>query len=360
MIVLHVLPYDLARGAQRYARALVDRLDGGSDRHLILTLFESDPVLLRADLEMNIPRGVLRQMGLDPRVVTRLRKAVEEVGPDVLVAHGGEPAKYGAIAAPRALPIVYLSIGSSHPRLSRPWNRAIHRWYTGRADMVVAVSSDVAEEARGLHGVAEDRVVVIPNGRDAAAFRPRASRRPGPVRLIFVGHLDEGKRPSLFVALVEALTEKGHEVVGTIVGEGPLAEFLRPAAESAGVDMLGRRDDVNELMADSDILVLTSRPPEGLPGVLIEAGLCAIPSVTTRIPGASDVVEDGATGLIVDLDDFEGLVEASERLVADEQLRIEMGANAREACLARFTLDATVEQWRSVLAAAVSARRGLL
>ncbi len=349
MSVIHILPFDLARGAQRYARALVDRLDSSDDRHLILTLFRTEPVLLKADVELDVPQGSLRRLGLDPRVVFRLRRALRQLRPSAVVAHGGEPAKYATLAAPKHLPIAYLSIGSAHPNLRRPLSRALHRRYTRRADVVVAVSSDVAREARDLHGVPEQRVVVIPNGRDAEIFRPRESPGKGRVRLIFVGHLDPGKRPDRFIDLVGELGKRGFEVEARMVGEGPLAEDIRPAAEEAGVAILGRRDDVAELMADSDILVMTSRPPEGMPGVLIEAGLSGLAVVSTRIPGSGDVIEDGVTGLLVDIDDFAALVDAVGLLVTDTETRVEMGTRARAVCLERFTLEATAGRWRQVL-----------
>jgi glycosyltransferase involved in cell wall biosynthesis len=348
-LVLHILPYDLARGAQRYARALVDYLDPGRERHRILTLFAAEPVLLEPDYELNVPRGGLRKLGVDPRAVIRLRKTLREVQPAALVAHGGEPAKYAALAAQDDLPIAYLSIGSAHPNLRRPTSRYFHRMYTRRADVVVAVSSDVAREAQTTHGLSADRIVVIPNGRDAALFRPMEIRREGPVRLIFIGHLDDGKRPEIFIRMVEALSSRGLDVEARIVGEGHRGPELEPAATGAGVAMLGRRDDVPELLADSDILILTSRPPEGMPGVLIEAGLTGLASVSTRIPGAADVIDDGVTGMLVDVFDFDALVDAVERLVNHEALRTDMGRRARERCLDRFTLEATAERWQRLL-----------
>ncbi|HEX6148080.1 MAG TPA: glycosyltransferase family 4 protein [Acidimicrobiia bacterium] len=347
--VVHILPFDLARGAQRYARALVDLLDTPDQRHLILTLFAAGPVLLRPDVELDVPQGMLRRLGVDPRVVLRLRSTLKELKPDAVVAHGGEPAKYVALAAPRRLPVVYLSIGSAHPNLSRPLSRAIHRMYTRRADVVVAVSNDVAAEVRAMPGVLESRVVVIPNGRDPGLFRPGETRREGPVRMIFVGHLDAGKRPQRFIDLVGELRRRGLEVEAQMVGEGPLADEIAPAAEAAGVALLGRRDDVARLMADSDLLVLTSRPPEGMPGVLIEAGLSGLAAVSTRIPGSADVIDDEVTGLLVDVEDFADLVDATETLVTNPELRAEMGRRARELCLQRFTLEATADRWHRVL-----------
>ena len=349
-VVLHVLPYDLARGAQRYARTLVDALAAEREAHQILTLFRADPVLLRPDVELDVPRGLLRRIGLDPRVVWRLRSVVRRIGPAVVVAHGGESAKYAAIALPRHLPLVYLKIGTAHQALQRKANRSLHGYYTRRADVVAAVSSDVAEEANRLYDVPKDRLVVIPNARDPVDFPTDIGGKNGPPRVIFVGHLDSGKRPDWFIDVIAALRGEDLEFAAAMVGDGPLEQSLGSSAADAGIEMLGRRSDVPQLLSESDIFVFTSLPPgEGMPGVLIEAGLSGLATVATRVPGARDVIEDGVTGLLVDIEDMPGLIDAVRRLVSDRALREAMGQKARTRCMDMFTLQTSVEHWHEVL-----------
>ena len=58
-----------------------------------------------------------------------------------------------------------------------------------------------------------------------------------------------------------------------------------------GVELLGPRSDVPELLRSADVFVFTSLPTgEGMPGVLIEAGLSGLPAVSTPVPGAATVV----------------------------------------------------------------------
>ena len=347
-LILHVLPYDLARGAQRYARSLVDSFQADEDTHQIVTLFRSDPVLLRPDVELDVPQGLMRRAGLDPRVVTRLRRAIRRIAPEALVAHGGESAKYASLAAPKDLPMIYLKIGTAHESLNQTARKGLHGFYTRRADVIAAVSSDVAEEAHVVYGVPRSRLVVLPNARDSDVYAPGKLERDIP-RLIFVGHLDPGKRPDWFIDVVHGLRERRRDFEAVMVGDGPLEESLRSRAEAEGIAMLGRRDDVPDLLSASDIFVFTSLPPgEGMPGVLIEAGLAGLATATTRVPGARDVIEDGVTGLIVDIDDKDGLVEAVDRLVRDPTLRRSMGKQARARCLERFSLEASAEQWRDL------------
>ena len=349
-LILHVLPYDLARGAQRYARSLVDILGGDEDSHQIMTLFRADPVLLSPDVELDVPQGPLRRLGLDPRVVLRLRREVRRLRPEVVVAHGGESAKYAALAIPKDMPLVYLKIGTAHKSLQRKARKGLHGYYTRRADVIAAVSSDVAEEAHRLYGVPESRLMVLPNARDPDVFRPRDGRAEYDTpRLIFVGHLDPGKRPDWFIDVVEELRRRNRDFEAVMVGDGPLEQTMRNRGEAAGVEVLGRSDDVPGLLAGSDIFVFTSLPPgEGMPGVLIEAALAGLATVSTRVPGARDVIEDGVSGLLVDIDDRAGLIEAVDRLVGDEPLRRSMGEQARARCLEGFTLEASAEAWRGV------------
>lgn len=87
-----------------------------------------------------------------------------------------------------------------------------------------------------------------------------------------------------------------------------------------------------------------------MPGVLIEAGLSALPTVSTDVPGARDVIVPGETGWIVRPDAPLEAVAYLERLVGDADTRRAMGSSARRRCLAHFTLDASAEAWRRLFA----------
>jgi glycosyltransferase involved in cell wall biosynthesis len=215
---------------------------------------------------------------------------------------------------------------------------------------VAAVSSDVADEANEVYDVPRERLVVIPNARDPEAFPERSSEGALLPRLIFVGHLDSGKRPDWFIDLVTTLRGEGIDFEASMIGDGPLETSLRADADRAGVEMLGRRDDVPDLLCRSDIFVFTSLAPgEGMPGVLIEAAMAGLATVATRVPGARDVIEDGVTGWLVDIDDRAGMVDAVRRLVTDSELRTSMGRKARERAIEKFSLQASVENWHRVL-----------
>jgi glycosyltransferase involved in cell wall biosynthesis len=332
-MVVHVLPLDMARGAQVFARGLCDEL---GPEHRVLTLFAGEPAVLRPDVKLGVPPGRLRKA--DPRALLRLRRALRRLRPSAVVAHGGEALRYAALARPRGTPLVYLKIGLTKGLLRGRARLALLRAVARRADAVVGVSDEMVEEARELLGVP---ALLIPNGRDHESYIPG----PGsdPPRAAFVGELNAAKRPDLFCDVIREVRGRGTSLDAVVVGDGP----LRPRLE--GVEVLGRRDDVPALLAGSDLLVFTGSGVEGMPGVLIEAGLCGLPAVTTDVPGARSVMADGVTGFVAA--DRPGLVEHVDRLARDADLRRRMGAAARERCLERFTMEASARQWQALLEA---------
>jgi glycosyltransferase involved in cell wall biosynthesis len=320
-------------------------------RNLIVTLFRGEGHALDADVALDIPRGYLRRLGLDPRAVLGLRRLIRDINPGLVVAHGGEPAKYAAFALKGSTPLVYVSIGSAHQNLDRRRSSALRRYYLRRCNVVVAVSDAVASELVSRDGVPADKVAVIPNGRDPSIYRPdHVDHASGVPRLIWVGQLDVTKRPEIFIEVIQKLADEGIMVEATMVGDGPRGSELSVAAAKAGVSMTGRRADVPDLLASADLFVFTGRPPEGMPGVLIEAGMSGLATVTTRVPGADEVISDSVTGILVDVDDRVGLFEGVKSLVTDVTRRREMGIEARARCIESFSIDATISLWRELFA----------
>jgi glycosyltransferase involved in cell wall biosynthesis len=355
-LVLHILPIDLSRGAQTYAKALRGRLDRPEVRHRTVTLFASSRGALDPDVRLDAPPGLARRVGLDVRALRRLRRLVREERPDVVVAHGSEPLKYAVLAGVPRDRLVYYKIGVGGSLLRGP-RRLLHRWLLRRLGTVAAVSEDAAREARNL-GVDPARLRVIVNGRDPTAYRLRTpSASQAVVRLLFVGHLTTSKRPDVFVALVRALRAQGITVEAKIAGDGPMLDSMRRAGLDWSIDVLGRVDDVPALLAEGDVFVFTSMPEgEGMPGVLIEAGMSGLPVVATDVPGVSEVVEEGVTGFVVPVDDFDALVRGVSVLVDDGELRHRFGAAARARCEQRFSADASIGEWQALLAEVIRNR----
>ena len=288
---------------------------------------------MEIDLPLDHPGGSHPAEGFEPRLALRLRRVLARLDPAAVVAHGGDAMKYvlpAVIGTGR--PLVYCVIGTYAGRPSR-----LHEWRWRRimasADLVVAVGDDVLGECTGRFRVPPQRVVAIPNGRDPSQYRPRSGpTSPAASMLIFVGALTPQKQPDRFVDVVGRLHAEGRIVHAQIAGDGPLADTLAPVAAAQGIELLGPRSDVPELLRRADVLVFTSLPTgEGMPGVLIEAGLSGLPAVSTAVPGAAAVICDGCSGMIVE-DSVAAIASAVAQLLDDPDRRTAMGAAARSWC----------------------------
>jgi glycosyltransferase involved in cell wall biosynthesis len=353
--VLHVIPTALGRGAQVFARALVDQLGGSAGGHTLVSLFDGEHGV-RVDRALGLPGGAGAATGLHPPALARLARVLSDIRPDLVLAHGGDAFKYLALAT--RSPIAYCVIGTWPATARRSPQSLIWRALIRRAWVSAAVSDDVAADLHQVLAVPDERIVVIPNGRDAERFRPATAQRRGEqVSLLFVGAFTEGKRPDRFVDLVRCLQEKGLAVRAAMVGDGPLRRTLEPSASSAGIELVGFRDDVVPFLQTADVLVFPSAPDgEGMPGVLIEAGLCSLPVVATRVAGTSTVLEEGRTGMLVDVDDAAALAAAVTTLVQDPLRRHAMGQAARDRCVTRFALPVVADRWDALFTLMVSAR----
>ena len=346
--ILHVLPADVARGAQVFARTLRDSLDGRPDRHRTLALFASGPGPLRPDLALGVASRHSRSLGLQPGAVAALRRTLADAAPDVIVAHGGEALKYAVAAGGRGGALVYTKTGVSHGSLRGRGHLGLYRLLVRRATMVVGVSQESVREATDLLGVPGDRVRLVVNGRDPEAYRPAAPRPPSGVpRLLFLGHLTATKDPHRFVEVVRGVRARGVAVSAAVAGDGPLLGLLRALGPEAGVEVLGRLDDVVDELASADVVVFPGRPEgEGMPGVFIEAGMCGVPVVATDVPGASTVIDHGRTGLVVPVGDLGALIDAVVDVLADPGRRRRMGEEARRRCVEHWSLDAVATRWQ--------------
>jgi glycosyltransferase involved in cell wall biosynthesis len=219
------------------------------------------------------------------------------------------------------------------------------------AEKIIVPSPSVARVAREWAGVAEEKIVVIPNAIDLADWRDAqstvAAANPRPYPIAFLGRLDPIKDVP---TLVRAAAELGSLVHLHIYGEGSdRARIEQTIAETkALVTMHGAVASPQAALSQSGLLVLPSLA-EGFGLVLIEAMAAGVPVVATDVAGIRDVVRNEETGLLARPADATSLAATIRRVVEDEELRSRLIANAAIDVRDRFTWDAVLPQYRSLL-----------
>lgn len=202
-----------------------------------------------------------------------------------------------------------------------------------RARVVVAVSSALAEWARGLG--AHD-VRVIPNAVDVP---PDSGTESEPPTILFAGRLSKEKG-------VLELSAAAHGLPLVIVGDGPLRSRV-PAARG-----FVPREELDGLFRSAAVVACPSRR-EGFGMACLEAMAFGKPVVASAVGGLLDLVVDGETGVLVPPNDVDALRGALTSLLADAEHRRRLGGAARERARTRFSWDTVIP---ATLAAYESAR----
>ena len=152
----------------------------------------------------------------------------------------------------------------------------------------------------------------------------------------FIGRITKIKRPDRFLDAIAELKKRGTALEFFIAGDGDLLDTSRERIlrENLPVKVLGWQSNIEKVLASADIVVLTS-DNEGTPLSLIQAGMAGLPVVTTRVGSVPEVVLDGTTGIITSLD-VQEIADALEKLANSSNLRVHMGAAAKEFTMANF------------------------
>jgi glycosyltransferase involved in cell wall biosynthesis len=364
--VLLVITLAEVGGAQSYVASLLPAL---AERYDVVLAAHGEGPLLEAAAEAGAQFVPLRHVRRPIRPWRDLAGLVELVRllrrerPQIVHASSSKAGVLGRLAAVATrVPIRFFTVHgwafSANSGLPSLLYRVTDRLMAPLTTMTICVSEH--ELAAGLEAgtCRVERSVVIRNAVDVGAA-PRSRHDRSVPRLIAVGRL---KAPKDFLALIRALAElPDGSFEALIVGDGPERAEVEAEARRLGlagrVRLAGEREDVAELLADSDVFVLSSRS-EGLPVSVLEAMAAELPVVASEVGGLAELVVDGETGILVPPGDVQALATALGRLVAEPELRRSLGAAGRVRAETSFDLasfrQAHLELYQGQLAGAVA------
>jgi glycosyltransferase involved in cell wall biosynthesis len=230
-----------------------------------------------------------------------------------------------------------------HHHFEPRW-RGLEAWILRRADAVLTVSEHSRTELL-QEGVDPARITIAYNGidgPDTADPEPPDTWPADGLRLLYLGRLEDRKRPELALRTLAALGRAGHRASLVVVGEGPARDALVATATELGiaerVRFLGRVGDERKWsLYDGAELLLFGSTMEGFGLVVAEAQSRGLPAVAARGTATAEALRDGETGLLADPTPEAFAAAATELL--DPARRARMGTSAREFA-ARFTWDA--------------------
>ena len=298
-----------------------------------------DLVTLRKD-PLNDIGGISLDAGSKMSYVNkiwRLRKIISELRPDILHAHYAT--SYGFLASLTSHPRIVLSVWGDDIVVFPTKNilfKMIVRHSLNKAAHITCTSQFLKNKVID-YGYESKRIDVIPFGIDLNKFA--ISQRPlnNPVRVGIAKAFKAKYGINFLLIAFQKIINSGRAAELILAGRGDQEEEYKKLAISLGLKeqtkFLGflQHDEIPGFLAGLDISVMPSiSDGESFGVAALEASASGLPVVATKVGGVSEVVIDGATGILVDRCNSDQLAVAINKLIDNPGLRIQMGLAGRD------------------------------
>src|ERR1051325_9914547 len=343
-------------GSERQA-VQVTRLLGESGRYNVhlACLDPTGPLRAEADaLGLEIPAFPLTRF-YDRNMLTQLRRFaryLRERRIEVVQSYDFYTNVFGMTGAALARTPVRIAARRESAGTKTDAQRFVERCAFRLSHAVAANSEAVRRELIG-DGVPASKIVTVYNGMDTSRVRPmpELNREETLERLglprgrRFVTIVANMRHPlkdqGMFLRAARRVRERVEDAAFVLAGEGGLVESYRALASELGLEghafFTGRCARVAELLAVSDVCVLSSRGVEGFSNSIIEYMAAARPVVATDIGGAAEAVADGETGYVIRCGDVEALAARVSELLEDPERAREMGERGLQRVREKFS-----------------------
>ena len=365
--VFHIIDHLGLGGAQTFLLDLALEQQKSGRIHPVLCVLRENTALsdryrtLGLEIEhLGVRRNNLMEiLSILPRLIRRLRGQPVDLVHTHLFASGF----FGRLAARfSGVPVIIHEQRneSEHTNLFGKW---IDRHLGSLASAVICVSESTRDFNVHEKGIDPHKAEVIPNAINLDRFHREAFKMdpagclddldlpPTAKIVIGVGRLVPEKRFEVFLKAARLIHEAYPEARFLILGDGSERGSLERLAESLGIGsatrFAGMRSDVLALLSCSHVFVLTS-DYEGLPLTLLEAMALQVPAVATDVDGTSEVLSDGAGGIVVPRNSPEAVADAVVSLLRDERRAQDIGLQGRRLVEEKYNIQVVQEQTYAV------------
>jgi len=284
-----------------------------------------------------------------------LLKLIREFRPDVIHTHTAKAGVLGRIAGMISFPRAK-RIHTYHGHLLHgyfaPWKTLfiviVEKFLASHSSALIAIGNQVRDDllAAGI-GKRRQYAVIFPglsklNTQSKSSARKEIELKEDQIYIVFVGRLTQIKRPDRLIEIARHLQENHPKVNLVIAGAGEKYGEIRDLArkELLPIILLGWRNDIARILSAGDMAILTS-DNEGIPLSLIQASLVGLPIVSTKVGSVADIVVDGNTGILTEVDS-KSLIYAVDHLLANPEKMAKFGQMGKERAVTLFSLQGMI------------------
>ncbi|WP_310489039.1 glycosyltransferase family 4 protein [Chamaesiphon sp. VAR_69_metabat_338] len=350
--ILYVITKAELGGAQAHVYDLMNSLHRDYEVHLAVG---AAGVLTEKAIDLGIKVHIIDNLkrSINPtsdlKSIQQCIAIIKLIQPDLVHCHSSKAGVVARIAAWRCrVPVIFTAHGwgfdPRSPLIQRNIALGVEKILAPISTKVICVSESDRQLAIALKVTSPELAVTIHNGIENKPIATAAPERQPP-KLIMVARFNRAQKDQQ--TLMQAIAKLKEPVELLLVGTGPDWEASKTIAKDLGitdrVSFLGDRLDVPELLANSQIFVLSTHY-EGAPISILEAMRCGLPIIATNVNGIPEQVADGETGLLVPHQDVDALTAAIANLIKNPDLRQQMGVAGKHKFAKEFTVEQMAEK----------------
>lgn len=286
---------------------------------------------------------------LDIGFVWRLRRVLINERPDIVHCHSRRGADFlgGQAASMAGIPALLSR------RVDNSESALVSSLRFRRFARIIAISENIASILKNA-GVQEQRLVVIRSAVDVDQMSPSSDRSA------LAGEFGIRERDIAIAVVAQLIPRKGHRFLFealsklsahaaslrlVVFGSGIIEDELKRLVGALGlqdkVQFAGFRSDLDDYLANFDMLVHPALR-EGLGVAMLKAAAAGLPVIAFDVAGAREAVRNEETGLLVPVEDSDGLADAISRLAGNAELRNRFGKSGRERMRTEFSIETMV------------------
>jgi len=347
-------------GAQKYVFDLATSLP--KEEFEVLVVYGDGDILNKRLQEKGVATIAVPEMGRDINVfkeiivLFKLFKIFFDEKPDVIHLNSSKAGGLGAFLG-RCIftPDIIFTVHGwafNEPQFNNIFIKFFSWLTVFFSTKTIVISKGDFEQAKKFPFL-KNRFVFIPNGIKNILFRDRNTSRTfignitkTPIQKPWIVTISELHKNKGLEYLIKGISKLKDKPIVFIIGDGEERNNLEILIGKLGLEkniyLMGFLEEAATYLKAFDIFTLTSIK-EGLPFVLLEAGLAELPVLASKIPGITDVL-DNKTGVLVEKENPDEIAQKLQELFADKRKTAKLGRNIREKVNNTFSFKRTLEK----------------
>jgi len=325
-------------GQEKRTQRLINYLD---KKYEVFFVAQPDSSIIKYKKDINA-KIIPVKMGViyNPFTILKLVLIVKKYNIDIISTHSGKDGWLGAIVGKiTSIPVVRTRHLLTKINSPKSYNLST---------ITVAVSKAVEEylKSKGVKNT-----TTIYTGIDTQLYKPNKFNKLRKEynlseKTFIIGIVAVLRAAKRHKDLIEAVSKIDKDIKLIIVGDGPQKDNLKNVIKNNNLEnkiiMVGKRDDIPEILSDFDLFVLPSNE-EALGTSLLEASSCGVPVIGSRVGGIPECVNEDKNGLLFEAENIEDLRKKILFLIDNKEKYQFYKQNARQFIIDNFSVQKMVE-----------------